>query len=93
MNYFWILDILVLIVLVLCLLGGLISGFLKSFRKLLALLIPTILLFIFLTPMTNAVMNFKVDLKAIDQQKPWAEKMAELDVKYRQWRNSISDSL
>lgn len=67
MNYFWILDILVLIVLVLCLLGGLISGFLKSFRKLLALLIPTILLFIFLTPMTNAVMNFKVDLKAIDQ--------------------------
>jgi uncharacterized membrane protein required for colicin V production len=67
MNYFWILDIIVLIVLVLCLLGGLINGFLKSFRKLLALLIPTILLFIFLTPMTNAVMNFKVDLKTIDQ--------------------------
>lgn len=67
MNYFWILDIIVLIFLVLFLLGGLINGFLKSFRKLIALLIPTILLFIFLNPMTEAVMNFKIDLKPIDQ--------------------------
>ena len=67
MNYFYILDIVVLIVLVLCLLGGLINGFLKSFRKLIALLIPTVLLFIFLTPITNAVMEFKINLGTIDQ--------------------------
>ena len=67
MNYFYILDIVVLIVLALCLLGGLINGFFKSFRKLIALLIPTVLLFIFLTPITNTVMEFKINLGTIDQ--------------------------
>ena len=66
MNYFLVLDVLVLIVLAVCLLGGLIRGFKKSLRKLIALAIPTICLFIFLGPITNAVMNIEVDLGKIN---------------------------
>ena len=66
MNYFLVLDVLVLIVLAVCLLGGLIRGFKKSLRKLIALAIPTICLFIFLGPITNAVMNIEVDLSKIN---------------------------
>lgn len=66
MNYFLVLDVLVLIVLAVCLLGGLIRGFKKSLRKLIALAIPTICLFIFLGPITNAVMEKEVDLGKIN---------------------------
>lgn len=66
MNYFLVLDVLVLLVLTICLLGGLIRGFKKSLRKLIALLIPTICLFIFLGPITKAVMNVEVDLNKIE---------------------------
>lgn len=66
MNYFLILDVLVLIILAICLLGGLIRGFKKSLRKLIALAIPTICLFIFLGPITNAVMEKEVDLGKIN---------------------------
>ena len=66
MNYFLFLDVLVLIILAVCLLGGLIRGFKKSLRKLIALAIPTICLFIFLGPITNAVMNIEVDLGKIN---------------------------
>ena len=66
MNYFLVLDVLVLIILAVCLLGGLIRGFKKSLRKLIALAIPTICLFIFLGPITNAVMNIEVDLGKIN---------------------------
>lgn len=66
MNYFLVLDILVLIILAICLLGGLIRGFKKSLRKLIALAIPTICLFIFLGPITNAVMEKEVDLGKIN---------------------------
>ena len=66
MNYFLVLDVLVLIILAICLLGGLIRGFKKSLRKLIALAIPTICLFIFLGPITNAVMNIEVDLGKIN---------------------------
>lgn len=66
MNYFLVLDVLVLIILAICLLGGLIRGFKKSLRKLIALAIPTICLFIFLGPITNAVMEKEVDLGKIN---------------------------
>ena len=66
MNYFLVLDVLVLIVLAICLLGGLIRGFKKSLRKLIALAIPTICLFIFLGPITNAIMDIEVDLGKIN---------------------------
>ena len=66
MNYFLVLDVLVLLILAICLLGGLIRGFKKSLRKLIALAIPTICLFIFLGPITNAVMNIEVDLGKIN---------------------------
>lgn len=66
MNYFMILDIVVLVFLAIGLVAGLIRGFRKSLRRFIALLIPTVLLFIFLTPLTNAVMKTKVDLAKID---------------------------
>ena len=66
MNYFMILDIVVLVFLAISLVAGLIRGFRKSLRRFIALLIPTVLLFIFLTPLTNAVMKTKVDLAKID---------------------------
>lgn len=66
MNYFFIIDIVVLLFLVISLLAGLIRGCRKSLRKFVALLIPTVCLFVFLTPMTNAVMKAKVDLAKID---------------------------
>lgn len=70
MNYFLLLDVLVLVVLTISLLAGLIRGFRKSLRRFIALLVPTILLFIFLTPITNAVMKTEVDLAKIDS---WIE--------------------
>ena len=66
MNYFFIIDIVLLVILTISLLAGLIRGFKKSLRRFLALLIPTICLFIFLGPITNVVMKTKVDLAKID---------------------------
>ncbi|MBQ4571128.1 MAG: CvpA family protein [Bacilli bacterium] len=66
MNYFFIIDIVLLVILTISLLAGLIRGFKKSLRRFIALLIPTICLFIFLGPITNAVMKTKVDLAKID---------------------------
>lgn len=66
MNYFFIIDIVLLVILAISLLAGLIRGFKKSLRRFVALLIPTICLFIFLGPITNGVMKTKVDLAKID---------------------------
>ncbi|MBE6130115.1 MAG: CvpA family protein [Erysipelotrichaceae bacterium] len=66
MNYFFIIDIVLLVILTISLLAGLIRGFKKSLRRFVALLIPTICLFIFLGPITNKVMKTKVDLEKID---------------------------
>ena len=66
MNYFFIIDIVLLVILTISLLAGLIRGFKKSLRRFVALLIPTICLFIFLGPITNKVMKTKVDLAKID---------------------------
>ena len=66
-NYFLFLDVLVLLILVFGLLVGLIRGFKKSLRRFIALLIPTILLFIFLNPITNKVMSTEINLSKIDE--------------------------
>lgn len=66
MNYFFIIDIVILVILIISLLAGLIRGFRKSLRRFVALLIPTICLFVFLTPITNGIMKAKVDLAKVD---------------------------
>ena len=66
MNYFFIIDIVILVILAISLLAGLIRGFRKSLRRFVALLIPTICLFVFLTPITNGIMKAKVDLAKVD---------------------------
>ncbi len=67
MNYFLILDSLVLIIFVVCLLGGLCRGFKKNLRKLISLIIPTILFFIFLNPISNKIMNIEIDLNKVNE--------------------------
>ena len=67
MNYFYILDGLVLLFLVICLLSGLLKGFKKSWRKFIGLFIPVLLLFIFINPITNAVMKMEISLEPIDK--------------------------
>ena len=67
MNYFIFIDIAMLVILVISLLCGLIRGFKKSLRRFVALLIPTLCLFIFLTPITKGVMKKRVDLGKLDK--------------------------
>ena len=67
MNYFIFIDIVMLVILIISLLCGLIRGFKKSLRRFVALLIPTLCLFIFLTPITKGVMKKRVDLGKLDK--------------------------